>query len=115
MVLAGSVNEHEPGYHDWKMINSATYGVVFLGTPHHGSAFAKLGLLQAWFQRAMGAEVYDEQLRALQLDSTNEALPDLRDDFERLRKSKDLLGLELFCFFETKPVPGLGVCQYHLN
>jgi hypothetical protein len=93
---------------------TAVAGVIFLGTPHNGSAFAKAGILQANFRSWFGHAVNGDILRPLvpgkasnELQELDAEWHDLVDDEERLS------GLMMRYFYEKKPMK-LGVC-YHLS
>jgi hypothetical protein len=109
LVFASKIGPHETDYEDFQSIVKATAGIIFLGTPHRGSNFAKWGLWKAMTGQILGYKVYREQLKALLIDSTTFILPDLNEDFRSIRNSDNLRNLKVVCFYETKEVP-LGVC-----
>jgi hypothetical protein len=108
LVFASKIGTYETDYDDFQSIVTATAGIIFLGTPHRGSNFAKWGLWKAMTGQMLGYKAYPEQLKALRIDSTTSILPELNEDFEIIRKSDNLLNLRVVCFYETKEVP-LGV------
>ena len=110
LVFASKIGAHEPDYEDFQSIVKATAGIVFLGTPHRGSNFAKWGLWKAMTGQMLGYKAYQEQLKALQIDSTTSILPELNEDFRSIRNSSSLRDLKVVCFYETKEV-ALGVCS----
>ena len=86
----------------------ATRGVVFLGTPHQGSSLA------AWAEalaKSIGVlkQTNTKILAVLQKDS--EVLARIQDSFHALvrdRSQSNLPSIEISCFYEELPVPGVG-------
>ncbi|KAF2237565.1 hypothetical protein EV356DRAFT_433129, partial [Viridothelium virens] len=85
-----------------------TCGIVFLGTPHHGSGLAKwaemlaksLGLLKQTNPQILGA-----------LNDDSEVLARIQDGFHAMIRSRSQNGLrpiEITCFYEELPLPGIG-------
>ena len=63
-------------------IHDSTYGVIFLGTPHRGSALASWGTIGRNLAVAIGQDTNDKNLKDLRLDS--EILELLREEFALL-------------------------------
>jgi len=110
LVFASKIGTHETDYEDFQSIIKATAGIIFLGTPHRGSNLAKWGLRKAIMGQILGYKAYQEQLKALQIDSTTSILSELNEDFRSIRNSDNLRNLKVVCFYETKEVT-LGVCS----
>jgi hypothetical protein len=85
---------------DWPGIYSATYGIVFLGTPFRGAP----GLTLSELLQAVDAEYQDtiqgEILRILEPD--DESLLKIVYIFEKIQ-AKSLQRAKITCFFEQKP------------
>lgn len=80
-----------------------------MGTPHHGSGLAVWGEMLA---RRIGLikQTNSHIVKVLTRDS--EVLERIQDGFLGLVHSRDQEGLgkiEIVCFYEELPVPGLGV------
>src|ERR1700675_359971 len=97
LVFASKIGAHEADYEDFQYIVNATVGIIFLGTPHRGSEFAKWGRWKAATGQFFGRKAYPEQLKALQIDSTTSILPALNEDFPNVKSSEGLLVLKVFC------------------
>lgn len=87
----------------------STRGILFLGTPHHGSGLAEwaeklaksIGLLK---------QTNSEIVAVLKRDS--EVLARIQDSFHAMIRSRSKDGLrsiEITCFYEELPLPGVGV------
>jgi protein SERAC1 len=90
-------------------ILEATRGIVFLGTPHHGSALAQWAEMLA---KSLGLikQTNPEIITVLKSDS--EVLARIQDNFHTMIRARNLSGLqpiEITCFFEELPLPGIGV------
>ena len=86
-----------------------TRGIVFLGTPHHGSGLAQWAESLA---KAIGLikQTNSEILAVLKSDS--EVLARIQDSFHTMIRSRDQEGLppiEITCFFEELPLLGIGI------
>ncbi|KAL7764623.1 hypothetical protein ACKLNR_005768 [Fusarium oxysporum f. sp. zingiberi] len=86
-----------------------TRGVIFLGTPHHGSSLAKIGELVS---RSVGLikETNSDIVKVLTRDS--EVLARIQDSFQALlmTRSKDEVSMiDITCFYEELPTKGLGL------
>ncbi|KND92397.1 Protein SERAC1, partial [Tolypocladium ophioglossoides CBS 100239] len=91
-----------------KQILHSTRGIVFLGTPHHGSGLAHWAKSLA---RALGLlkQTNPEILAVLKSDS--EVLERIQNGFHTMIRSRaqDRLPLiEITCFYEELPLPGVG-------
>src|SRR3978361_1548010 len=90
-------------------ILQCTRGIVFLGTPHHGSGLAQ------WAERLAAAigllkQTNPEIVAVLKSDS--EVLARIQDSFHtmiRSRTQERLPSIEITCFYEELPLPGVGV------
>ncbi|KAF5249950.1 hypothetical protein FOXYS1_14964 [Fusarium oxysporum] len=86
-----------------------TRGVIFLGTPHHGSSLAKIGQLVS---RSVGLvkETNSDIVQVLTRDS--EVLARIQDSFQALlmTRSKDEASMiDITCFYEELPTKRFGV------
>lgn len=92
-----------------RRILQSTRGIVFLGTPHHGSGLAQWAEMIA---RSIGMlKQTNSQIIAL-LESDSEVLARLQDSFHtliRVRAKDRLRAIEITCFYEERPLPGIGV------
>lgn len=85
-----------------------TYGILFLGTPHHGSGLAH------WAETlakaiSMLKQTNAEILAVLKDDS--EVLARIQNSFHTMIRSRGQDGLpaiEITCFYEELPLPGIG-------
>ncbi|KAF5548421.1 hypothetical protein FMEXI_4771 [Fusarium mexicanum] len=86
-----------------------TRGVIFLGTPHHGSSLAKIGELAS---RSVGLikDTNSDIVQVLTRDS--EVLARIQDSFQALlmTRSKDEASMiDITCFYEELPTKRFGV------
>lgn len=86
-----------------------TRGIVFLGTPHHGSSLAKWGEM---LSRSVGMMKHTntEIVRLLTRDS--EVLARIQDCFHTLIMARNKEGtnnIEITCFYEELPMKRIGV------
>ncbi|RSL64198.1 hypothetical protein CEP53_004146 [Fusarium sp. AF-6] len=86
-----------------------TRGIVFLGTPHHGSSLAKWGEM---LSRSVGMmkQTNTEIVRLLTRDS--EVLARIQDCFHTLimaRNKEEMNNIEITCFYEELPMKRIGV------
>ncbi|KAI3537134.1 hypothetical protein CABS03_08795 [Colletotrichum abscissum] len=92
-----------------KEVLEATRGILFLGTPHHGSALA------VWAERlgkSVGVlkQTNTEILGVLRPES--EVLAEIQDNFHNLTQSQTKAGvgtIQITCFYEELPLPGIGL------
>lgn len=91
-----------------KKVLHYTYGIVFLGTPHHGSGLAHWAESLA---KAIGVlkQTNTEILAVFKSDS--EVLERVQHAFHTMFRSRGQDGfppIEITCFFEELPLPGVG-------
>ncbi|KAH0552863.1 hypothetical protein GP486_006937 [Trichoglossum hirsutum] len=87
----------------------STRGILFLGTPHHGSGLAEWAEKLA---RSIGVlkQINSEIIAVLRRDS--EVLARIQGGFHAMIRSRNKDGLqpiEITCFYEELPLPGVGV------
>ena len=91
-----------------------TRGIIFLGTPHNGAGLAK------WAKGLAGVIGLLKQTNAQileVLESDSEILARVQDSFHTMVRSRSQEGLqpiEITCFFEELPLPGIGVVSQAL-
>ena len=107
-VQALSTAQQRPETHLQKVLDR-TRGIVFLGTPHHGSGLAHWAESLA---KAIGIlkQTNTEILAILRRDS--EVLERVQSGFHtmiRLRAQVGAPPIEITCFFEELPLLGIGV------
>lgn len=93
---------------DYRNLLRSTRGILFLGTPHHGSDLAKW---TQWLASSIGVvkRTNTEIVRVLRRDS--EVLARIQESFHTMimaRISEGLEPIEIICFFEELPMPGVG-------
>ncbi|KAF4627699.1 hypothetical protein G7Y89_g10454 [Cudoniella acicularis] len=92
-----------------KNILEYTRGIIFLGTPHHGSGLAKWAEMLA---NVIGLlKQTNPQILAV-LESDSEVLARVQDGFHTMVRSRNqerLQPIEITCFYEELPLPGIGV------
>ncbi len=84
---------------------------MFLGTPHAGADVASLASILLNFM-SVAKEVNKNIANVLQ--PTSEVLAALQQEFHRLlkRRANEMKQpVKLFCFFEEKPVVGIGMVR----
>lgn len=91
-----------------KRVLDCCRGIVFLGTPHHGSGLAHWAESLA---KAIGVlkQTNAEILAVLKSDS--EVLERIQGSFHtmiRARNQNMLAPIEITCFYEELPLPGIG-------
>jgi hypothetical protein len=92
-----------PDYqHDLKTIYKATRVVIFLGTPHRGSAYANWGLIARDIAISTGFDATATILRDLKIDSVS--MEFLRKEFAKMLKEETF---DVFTFKEGKGLKGL--------
>jgi hypothetical protein len=67
-------------------IYESTYAVIFFGTPHRGSSYAKIGLVARNIAIAAGFDARDKIIRSLEPNS--DILRILRSSFDRMVHDK---------------------------
>ncbi|KAL9090850.1 MAG: hypothetical protein Q9165_005058 [Trypethelium subeluteriae] len=86
-----------------------TRGIAFLGTPHHGSGLA------SWAEKlakAMGLVKQTNSRIVEVLERDSEVLARIQDSFHtmiRARNQDGLQPIDIACFYEELPLPGVGV------
>jgi len=75
---------------EFRDIRLSTTGIIFLGTPHHGSEVAVYG---AWLAKAIGHD--KTLLESLKMDSPS--VFDVARDFEASHSNADIV-----CYYENK-------------
>lgn len=108
MVQALAMAQRRPERH-LKQILHCTRGIIFLGTPHHGSGLAHWAKSLA---KTIGLirQTNPEILAVLRNES--EVLERVQDGFHTMIRSRAQDGLppiEITCFYEELPLPGVGV------
>lgn len=68
--------------HSLRDIYESTYAIIFFGTPHRGSSYAKIGRRARDIAVLAGFDASDALLRSLEPDA--EILTILSDDFARM-------------------------------
>ncbi|CAH0036396.1 unnamed protein product [Clonostachys solani] len=94
---------------DYRRILQSTRGIIFMGTPHHGSEAASYAQhLTNWMSSMK--QFNTKLLEALKKDS--EMLENIHDDFCSLIREKRQSSMEsapgIVCFFEELPMRALG-------
>lgn len=88
-----------------------TRGILFLGTPHHGSGLARWAELLAEFI-GLAKQTNPEIVRVLERDS--ETLARIQTDFHTMLRSQNLgqagqvPPMTITCFYEEMPLSGIG-------
>ncbi|KAJ4288699.1 hypothetical protein N0V88_007230 [Collariella sp. IMI 366227] len=94
----------EPHLHN---VLRLTGGIAFLGTPHHGSGLARWAEV---LSRSIGVikQTNTQIVEVLKRDS--EVLSRIQDGFHTmiLARGKEGQPIEISCFFEELPLPGIG-------
>lgn len=107
LVQALATAQQRPEKHIKQVLN-CTRGIVFLGTPHHGSGLAHWAESLA---KAIGVlkQTNAEILAVLKSDS--EVLKRIQNSFHTMIRSRGqdrLAPIAITCFFEELPLPGVG-------
>jgi hypothetical protein len=109
-ALVSSRQRHE---RHLQAILASTKGIIFLGTPHNGSSLA------VWAERLSTSIGLIKQtnphiVEVLRRDS--EVLARIQDSFHAMIQSRTKQGLsaiEITCFYEEVPMPGVGLVCVH--
>ncbi|KAM7196692.1 hypothetical protein V8F33_006032 [Rhypophila sp. PSN 637] len=101
-------SRQRPEQHLQNILRS-TCGIVFLGTPHHGAGLAGWAEL---LSRSIGLvkQTNSKIIEVLRRDS--EVLARIQDSFHTMimaRSKEGLPPIEITCFYEELPLPGVGV------
>lgn len=88
-----------------KDILSATYGIIFLGTPHRGSSFATLGKMAQHITKILWKRPNMSVLQDLEVNS--QTLERIGRGFSRILVERPL---EIHSFREELPTKGIMVC-----
>ncbi|KAF0329485.1 hypothetical protein GQ607_003434 [Colletotrichum asianum] len=95
-------SHHRPEPH-LSSVAESTRGILFLGTPHHGSALA------VWadrFSRSVGILKQTNPNIVDLLRPDSEVLAEIQDSFHTMLQQIDI---EITCFFEELPLVGIGL------
>ena len=90
------------------LLCECTRGVIFLGTPHKGSELARWAKCLA---NVVGVVKQANSSIVRQLEKDSEELERIQDNFDillRSREAKALPPIHIKCFFEEKPITGIG-------
>ncbi|KAE8366417.1 Alpha/Beta hydrolase protein [Aspergillus caelatus] len=105
-ALTRARQRSEPHLHN---ILDSTCGIVFLGTPHHGSGLAR------WAEalsRSLGlAKTTNTNLVSV-LKRDSEVLARIQDDFHTMIKARETEGplpIKITCFYEEMPLHAIGL------
>ena len=101
-------SKQQPETHLQAILRS-TRGIIFLGTPHHGSGLARWADLVS---RHLGVvkQTNSKIVEVLRRDS--EVLARIQESFHALVKAREAEGqptVEISCFYEELPLRGVGV------
>ena len=90
-----------------QQVNVHTFGVLFLGTPHHGADLAAWGTFGA--KAAQIVKSSNSEIVAV-LRPGSEVLARIQDQFHTLlrQRKQEEIELRLTCFFEELPLPLVG-------
>ncbi|KAJ8132877.1 hypothetical protein O1611_g748 [Lasiodiplodia mahajangana] len=91
------------------LICRSTRGIIFLGTPHSGAVIANFASTLA---RAIGLIKHTNSTNLRELRKGSHELKKIQEDFDQHLRSRGLYRwppVEVKCFYETKPVTGIGV------
>lgn len=89
----------------FEVIKKATYGIIFLGTPHRGSDLASLGQTMAKIAKAAFKHPEIHLLKALEANS--QQLQELTEQFTELHALFKIVT----CFEQKQTVFGKGIFQ----
>lgn len=95
---------------DYGKIAKQTRGILFLGTPHRGSAFSWTGWLMALALRPLGSN----PLLLAEIEHRSKALLDLDRHFQSMLNTLSNK-VKVFHFFERRPTPIARLWLYQWN
>ena len=98
-----------------KQILHCTRGIIFLGTPHHGSGLAHWAESLA---KTIGLIKQTNPEILAVLRSESEVLERVQGGFHtmiRSRAQEGLAPIEITCFYEELPLPGVGVVSMMIS
>lgn len=96
MTLTPQALLHANSNDKYRHVVTSTAGIVFLGSPLHGSEFQSLAKIVAWVSRFAGS--HDGIVRDLACDDEN-----LMDTLHQFCMMSNTLSITLSCFFEQYP------------
>ncbi|KAI0476806.1 hypothetical protein F4859DRAFT_514138 [Xylaria cf. heliscus] len=106
--LALAMARQRPDEHIRRIVRSVR-GVIFLGTPHHGSGLAHWAEQLAKYIGVV-KQTNQEILKVLKADS--EVLARIQDSFHTMvqaRNQEGLKAINISCFYEQLPLQGVGL------
>jgi hypothetical protein len=109
MVIAATLDPDSTWHNDFQSIVTSVSGIIYLGTPHGGSIFARIGILQTQIWRFLGRQASDKLLKPLEFSPGSGELHDLDQSFLDIRTKDNLTGLQIRYFYETLQCQ-MGVC-----
>ena len=92
------------GEADLEKVFHSTRGIIFLGTPHGGAALAKWGHMFAKYLKVIR---YTNPAVLGVLERSSEVLTAVQQQFQQILL-KPNVSIKIYCFFEEKPVVGIG-------
>lgn len=108
MTQALAMAQQRPERH-LKQILHCTRAIIFLGTPHHGSGLAQWAESLA---KAIGLIKQTNPEILAVLRSESEVLERVQGGFHTMIRSRaqdSLPPIEITCFYEELPLPGVGI------
>ncbi|KAI1183777.1 hypothetical protein F5B17DRAFT_110946 [Nemania serpens] len=91
----------------------ATRGIIFLGTPHGGAQIAKYFKILA---SVVGLVKQTNRTNLRDLSKGSSKLESIQEDFDHHLRSRRLYNLppvDVKCFYEAKPITGIGIVVDH--
>jgi hypothetical protein len=86
MIQAAFTNPAEPYYEDYQSFLTSVSGIVFLGTPHNSSKFARYGMAQTFWGSFFGPKSNPEILRPLAEGPGSVELQELNKSFAWMQR-----------------------------